>query len=33
MEVVELRGKGKKPSDIAKELGIGGASVYRILRS
>jgi DNA invertase Pin-like site-specific DNA recombinase len=30
-EVERLRGEGVKPSDIAKRLGIGRASVYRIL--
>ena len=28
-----LRAKGMKPNDIAKEVGIGRASVYRILKS
>ncbi|MBZ9812476.1 recombinase family protein [Mesorhizobium sp. CA7] len=29
--VVSMHGAGKKPADIAKELGIGRSSVYRIL--
>ncbi|RUV33150.1 recombinase family protein [Mesorhizobium sp. M7A.F.Ca.MR.148.00.0.0] len=29
--VVSMHGAGKKPTDIAKELGIGRSSVYRIL--
>jgi DNA invertase Pin-like site-specific DNA recombinase len=30
-DVLRMRETGKKPTDIAKELGIGRASVYRIL--
>jgi len=30
-EVIRMRGEGKRPTDIAKALGIGRASVYRIL--
>ena len=32
-DVLALRAKGMKPNDIAKEVGIGRASVYRILKS
>jgi len=32
-DVRALRAKGMKPNDIAKEVGIGRASVYRILAS
>ena len=32
-DVRALRAKGMKPNDIAKEVGIGRASVYRILKS
>lgn len=32
-DVMKLKAEGKKPTDIAKELGIGRASVYRILSS
>lgn len=32
-EVLRLKGEGMKPTDIAKELGIGRASVYRILQA
>lgn len=32
-DVLALRAKGMKPNDIAKEVGIGRASVYRILAS
>jgi DNA invertase Pin-like site-specific DNA recombinase len=30
-EVRSLKAKGMRPTDIAKEVGIGRASVYRIL--
>lgn len=32
-DVLALKAKGMKPNDIAKEVGIGRASVYRILKS
>ena len=32
-DVRALKAKGMKPNDIAKEVGIGRASVYRILAS
>ena len=32
-DVLALKAKGMKPNDIAKEVGIGRASVYRILAS
>jgi DNA invertase Pin-like site-specific DNA recombinase len=32
-DVMKLKAEGKKPTEIAKELGIGRASVYRILSS
>jgi hypothetical protein len=31
-EVVQLRGRGLKPEDIAQRIGISRASVFRVLK-